>query len=214
MAFFDLIVLAIVGLSLLIGLLRGFFHELLSLLSWGGALLIAWFGYPTISDILAEWIPNALLRDIAGGVIAFIAAMIILGLLSNALNRTISELKIRSTDRALGGLFGVARGYIVACLLFAFAHWFWEESTPPELLQTGKTRPIIAIGAREVIHLLVSYEETPLVQRLRQITDAGSSAYELHQKMISPETEDSTAATPEKGYDDSERETLNDLFPE
>ncbi len=212
MASFDLIVLALVGFSLLIGLMRGFFHELLSLLSWGGALLVAWFSYPMLAEMLIEWLPNALLRDIAGGVIAFILAIIVLGILSKTLSKIANNLEIRSIDRALGGLFGIARGYVVACLLFAFAHWIWEDRAPPALLNEGKTRAMVAIGAREMTHLLASYQDTPLVQRLRQITETGSSAYELHEKLISPATEETSASAPEKGYPDTEREQLNDLF--
>ena len=212
MASFDLIILGIVGFSLLIGLMRGFLQELLSLMSWGGALLVAWFGYPMIAELLIDWIPNATLRDIAGGVIAFVSAMIILGLLSSALGKTINGLDIRSTDRALGGMFGIARGYVVACLLFAFAHWIWEDRAPPALLNEGKTRPLIATGAREIMHLLASYQETGLVQRLRQISETGSSAYELHQKLVNPAIEQNMESVPETGYQDQERKELDGLF--
>ena len=212
MASFDLIVIAIVGFSLLIGLMRGFFHELLSLLSWGGALLIAWFCHPILAELLIEWLPNALLRDIAGGVIAFILAIIVLGMLANALSKIVNNLEIRSIDRALGGLYGIARGYVVACLLFAFAHWIWEDRAPPAFLNEGKTHSMVALGAKEITHLLASYEETPLVQRLRQITETGSTAYELHQNLINPKTEEAKNSAPEKGYQDNEREEFNDLF--
>ena len=208
---FDVLVIGIVVFSLLIGLMRGLVHELLSLLSWGGALVVSWFAYPYVAVWLHAWLPNIFLRQVVGGVLAFIVSVIAFGFASSALSKMVNVIT-RATDRALGGIFGLLRGYIIACLLFAFAFWIWEDRTPLAFLNEGKTRPFIAIGAKELVHLLASYENTPLVLRLRTITETGSNALELHQKLITPQTQESTVSPPEKGYKADERDQLNDLF--
>ena len=53
---FDFVLLAILAISVVLGLLRGLLKEVLSLVAYASAFLAAiWWG-PTVSDWFAQWI--------------------------------------------------------------------------------------------------------------------------------------------------------------
>lgn len=182
------------------------------MLSWFGAAIIAWFAYPHVADLLIEWLPNALLRSIAGGVISFVVAIIALSFLASFLKALLTPLGALSIDRPLGGVFGLLRGYLITCILFSAAYWIWGDRSPPQFLQQGKTRPFIALGAHEVTLFLVSYENTPLIKRLQKIVETGSDAVTLHEKILLPETEKTSPKTGDTGYKKEDRNALDKLF--
>lgn len=209
---FDIIVLGILLFSLLLGLMRGFVEEVLTMFNWVGAALVAWFFYPQVAELLVEWLPNDLIRKIAGGILCFVGAIITLSFLSSFLKAMLSFMATGSIDRALGGMFGLLRGYIVASLLFGAVYWIWDDRQPPALMREGKTRPFIAVGAREVMTFLADSEDAPLIIRLREIAESGSTALELHEKILSPETEKKPDISEESIYKDTQRQELDKLF--
>ena len=212
---FDLIVIGIIALSLLLGLLRGLVQEILSLFSWGSAGLLAWFNYPLLAPWLEELIYNNFLRNIAAAVLAFVISIVILNILANIIGKLANSQHIRGTDRALGTLFGLVRGYIICAGLLAASYWLWEERSPPDFLQEGKTLPYVAQGAVTLVDLLShSQETTALSQRLREYALGGQIALELHQKLLLPDTAPQSSETNKlnDGYDTLERKELDQLF--
>lgn len=121
----DLIFVAVVGLSLLIGVWRGLISELLSLLSWLAAAYLAWRFHPLLMEPLARVITSPGLRWAAALLLFFLGAVLVLALLSRLLLALLRHSPLRGTDRTLGGIFGVARG-----LLLVTATVILVEATP------------------------------------------------------------------------------------
>lgn len=85
MTSFDYIALGILGLSALIGLLRGIVREVLSLVAYGVAFVSAvWWG-PRVNDWMLAYIDNSLLRTVAAYCSIFLIVLILIGLLNMAL---------------------------------------------------------------------------------------------------------------------------------
>jgi membrane protein required for colicin V production len=112
----DYALLAVLALSSLVGLLRGFFREAMSLIVWVAALWVASRYATMLSPYLADHVVNASLRLwIARGVLVIavlIAGGIVTWIVATALHRT----GLGGTDRTVGMLFGLARGLLLAGL--------------------------------------------------------------------------------------------------
>lgn len=135
MAGLDWVILAVLAASVLLGLWRGLVYEVLSVLSWIAAFLLAqWFAPTAAAWQPLEVVPEAL-RYAAGFLLVFIAAMFAGGLLAWLVKKMIEAVGLRPVDRALGGLFGLVRGAVVVLVLGVVVHLtglkdgaWWTES--------------------------------------------------------------------------------------
>lgn len=109
----DWILLAVLGLSMLLGLWRGLVKEVLSLAGWVAAFFVAQIYAPRA----AAWLPmegsSQMLRYAAGFVTVFIAVLIATVLVSWVVKKLVSAVGLGPLDRLLGSLFGLMRGMVV-----------------------------------------------------------------------------------------------------
>lgn len=110
MTLFDYIVLFILICSIVISLMRGLIKEILSLVSWVIAFIVA----NAYSATLAAWLPNVgqAARLIVAFLALFIGVRLLMALLMKAVDATIKASGFSLADRGLGGLFGLARGWV------------------------------------------------------------------------------------------------------
>ncbi|SHH88203.1 CvpA family protein [Pollutimonas bauzanensis] len=135
MTSFDYIVLAILGVSALLGLLRGLVKEVLSLIAYVVAFLAGiWWG-PTVSIWLAPYIDNSLLRTALAYGAVFIIVLLLVGLLNITLATLIAKTGLTPADHGLGALFGLLRGTLVVLALVALAGYtdlpkepWWQDA--------------------------------------------------------------------------------------
>jgi membrane protein required for colicin V production len=109
----DWILLAVLGLSLLLGLWRGIVQEVLSLAGWVAAFYVSQMYAP----MTAAWLPmegsSQMLRYAAGFVVVFIAVLVATVLISWVIKKLISAVGLGPLDRLLGSLFGLMRGVVI-----------------------------------------------------------------------------------------------------
>ena len=68
----DTAILLVTALSCIFGFWRGFVKEILALVTWIAALLIAWVGSDHLSGLMANIIENDSVRDISAFALIFI----------------------------------------------------------------------------------------------------------------------------------------------
>ena len=109
----DWILLAVLGLSMLLGLWRGLVQEVLSLAGWVAAFFVA----QIYAQQAAAWLPmegsSQMLRYAAGFVAVFIAVLIATVLVSFVIKKLVSAVGLGPLDRLLGSLFGLLRGLVI-----------------------------------------------------------------------------------------------------
>jgi membrane protein required for colicin V production len=135
MVIVDYFLIVIVGLSAAISLFRGFFKEAVSLGTWVIALWLAWKFGPQVAGYLEPWIETAVLRLWVARVITVVAALIAGGLAGWFFGLVLDSTGLSGTDRAIGMVFGFARGVLLAGLFimvldlmgFRESSW-WDES--------------------------------------------------------------------------------------
>jgi len=120
---FDWFLIAIVVYSTVIAIARGFFREVFSLVGLIAGILLASWNYPLIGDWLARWIPWATAQIVAFLLIA-ILVMVLCGLSGKLLSGTARSIGLGFVDRVLGGVFGLARGFLLGVAIMMAAAAF------------------------------------------------------------------------------------------
>lgn len=133
----DWTILAIVAISTLIGLSRGFVREVLSLLTWVAAFVVAMMFRDQLAPLLSNLVDTPSLQAIAAFAILFIFTLLAGAGLNMTLSAFVEATGLSGTDRVLGMVFGLFRGGIVVMALLIFApalapvneDGWWQEST-------------------------------------------------------------------------------------
>jgi membrane protein required for colicin V production len=132
----DYVILAILFISVLIGLARGLISEVLSLVIWVAAFWVAWTFGPSLAHYFESSVSLPSARVAIGYGICFIAVLLVGGLIRFLISRLVASTGLGGTDRLLGMLFGLARGaLIVSLVVFVLGFTpltndpWWREST-------------------------------------------------------------------------------------
>ena len=135
MSLVDIAIVVIVVVSLLIGLFRGFIREVLSLVSWIGALWLAYVYCPLGASYIEPYIDQPPLRIVLAFAGIFVVALIAFSIVSYILYRVLSLAGVSGVDRSLGTIFGLARGIALVGILILAATFmdltsqpWWRES--------------------------------------------------------------------------------------
>lgn len=104
-------------LSLFVGLIRGLVYELLSLAGWVVAAVAARLLAPQLAPMLPIGAPGSGLNLGAAMVIGFVLTLMVWGILSGLLQKLIQASPLKPVDRALGAVFGLGRGLLLAMVV-------------------------------------------------------------------------------------------------
>ena len=112
----DWALLAVVLLSVLVGVWRGFVVEMMSLLGWVVAFVAAQLLGAPLAPSLPVGMPGSWLNLLASYATVFVAVLLAWRLLTWLLGRLIDASPLQPVDRVLGAAFGCARGLLIALL--------------------------------------------------------------------------------------------------
>jgi membrane protein required for colicin V production len=141
---FDYLVLFVLVSSVIISTLRGLVKEILSLLGWVVAFVVANAYGAQLAPMLPEVLPGDSARLIAAFVVLFLGVRILMGLLSLAIGALITATGLTLADRGLGGLFGLARGIVIVLAAVILSGMtsipqqdFWKDALLSPMAETG-----------------------------------------------------------------------------
>lgn len=131
----DWVFAAVLLMSVILGAWRGLVFEVLSLLSWIAAFVLAQWLALDVARYLPMSGASDMVRYAAGFLLVFIATVVFGGLLASLLKKLMTSVGLRPVDRVLGAMFGAARGVLLlllATLLVAATPFkaspAWQES--------------------------------------------------------------------------------------
>ena len=148
----DCAILAVIVLSAVISLFRGFMREALSLIGWIAAVWIGLtfsrFLAPSLSGLIS--VPS--LRLAAAFMLLFVATLLFAAVVNYLVAKLVQKTGLGGSDRMLGVAFGAARGVVIVAVLVLLAELttvpqdpWWRDSV---LL---KHFEVLAAGIRDVL---------------------------------------------------------------
>jgi len=130
----DIAIISVIAVSSLFGLWRGFVKEILSLVSWVAALVLARLYSDQLSEMLVPLIDSSGARYVTAFVIIFVAVMMIGTLINVLVSKLLSVSGLNVVNRIFGGGFGIVRGAVIVMVILFITNVFvsetllWQES--------------------------------------------------------------------------------------
>lgn len=119
----DYFIIAVILISTLTSLMRGFVSEAISLLTWIIAVLIAIKFASPLSSLFAGMVKTPSLRLMISAIVLFLAVLIVGSIISHLLLMIIRGSGLSGTNRLIGMVFGFARGVLLISILILFVQF-------------------------------------------------------------------------------------------
>lgn len=139
----DWFIVAVCIVSGLFSLFRGFVKELLSMVIWIVAIVIAIKFSPILGHLMASWIENESIQLAAAFLILLSSTLVVGGLVNQLLAKLINYAGLGAFDRILGMLLGMVRGMFVVVVLVIIGRTFFQIESL-EIWQTSTLAPYLA----------------------------------------------------------------------
>ena len=143
MTIFDYAVLAILLVSITVSVLRGLVREILSLIGWIAAFVVATLYAEDFAPALAV-LPSQIMRVAVAFMLILVAMALVMAMINWGVMRGVEAAGLQLADRGLGGLFGLARGLVIVIALVLVAGMtslprmtFWKEAVFSPLAETA-----------------------------------------------------------------------------
>ncbi len=121
MTLFDWAVLLIVGLSSVLGLMRGAIREVLALVGWVVAFFVARQFGVDFSAMLSNLVAYDSLRLLLSFAVLFVATLLVMALGRMALTEIVKKIGLGGADKFFGLVIGVARGGLIVLVFVLLA---------------------------------------------------------------------------------------------
>lgn len=118
MTVFDYAIAAIIAISFFIGIYRGFFRELFSLIAWLASLWCSWTYYSAIVIYLTDFVPESFIVPVAVSCLFFIF-LAVFTVLARILEVIFNFIGLGLLNRPLGAAFGTIRGGAIGFLVLS-----------------------------------------------------------------------------------------------
>jgi len=164
----DIIVLAVLLLSGLLAMIRGFVREVLSITAWGAAALTTLYAYQKLLPTAKTYIASDTLATIAVVAGIFIVTLIVVSIITVRISDMILDSRIGALDRTLGFLFGLARGFLIVVVAFLFFDWLVPAKSQPSWVSNAKSR-IVLLGTGDWMKSLLPEDpENTILKRFKK----------------------------------------------
>ena len=126
----DWAIIAVLGLSILLSLWRGFVREAVSLAGWIAAFVIANMFVGEMATFLQQWIANVTGRYVAAYALLFAGMLMVAGIAGKLSAQVVKVTGLTLLDRLLGTVFGFARGMSIVLVVV----YVLRQLAPPQNL--------------------------------------------------------------------------------
>ena len=194
----DGILLAIMLVSAVLAMIRGFVREVLSIASWVAAAIAAYALYGQVLPFAQQYNNHSMMALGACVAAVSLVTLIIVSYITMRISDFVLDSRIGALDRTLGFLFGAARGLLLVVVAMMFFNWFVVPEQQPNWILQAKSRPILLSVAERLVSVLPEDPEKQILDRIRGATSART-------------TQQPVAEEGEPDYSESEQQALDRL---
>ena len=200
---FDLILALVLLVSAAVGFFRGATMELVSVLAFIAAVVLAILSLPVTAPLFSGFIGAAWIARAAAMLVTFLVVYVILRVLGSSITRRVHATSLGAVDRAVGLGFGLIRGLVILGVFNLVFHAATPPERTPAWVTEAKLYPLTAFCGRVLKALApqgsaLMGKVTPALEK--SLKDSGETP---------PESNGDKSAR--SGYDARDRRALDDL---
>ena len=156
MSALDIFVILALGGGALVGFVRGFVHELLSLFARIAAVAMLKLFNGQLHEGLTPVVGTASGAAVLAFSLLFLPTFILVKLLARNLGKKSRASMLGPVDRILGAGFGLLKGLLAATLFFLLANLatdmiYGPEAKRPEWMTASRTYPLLNASGRGIV---------------------------------------------------------------
>ncbi len=175
---FDGLLIGIALISGLLGMMLGVTMEILTIMAFGLAVLIALVALPFLRPLTADYLPAGVLQDGTLILVVFFLALIPIWIIFYRMARGIADSGLGPLDKSFGFLFGIGRAFLIFGLLFLVATQFVFTDKRPPWLTEGRVIPIV----EPIANWLGSTFLGDIIEDARDAQEKGYTAQQIRDK--------------------------------
>ena len=147
-------VLAVLALSAVVALFRGLVQEVLGIGAWVGAALAALALQPVLSPYLLPSVETPWIADAIALAGVFLVVLVALKIAISMIARRVQDSALGGADRALGMVFGLARGAFLVVVAYILGGVVLSEPERwPDPVREARSLPAVAFVFADVVPL-------------------------------------------------------------
>ena len=166
----DAILFAIMLVSALLAMVRGFSREVLSVISWLVAAAAAYFFYKPLTPYAGQYIHSHTVAMAASAAVIFLVVLIIVSFITLRIADFIIDSRIGALDRALGFIFGAVRGLLLVVVAMLFFNWLAPENQPA-WVANARSKPVLDDLGQRLVAALPRQSRGVILDRIHGLAD-------------------------------------------
>jgi membrane protein required for colicin V production len=164
----DLVLLAVMLISGLLAMVRGFMREILSIAAWGAAAGTTLYAFSKLLPTAKTYFNNDTVASVVVVAGVFIGTLIVVSIVTVRISDMILDSRIGALDRTLGFLFGLARGLLIVVVAYQFFNWLVQDKQQPDWVRMAKSRTVLDSTGEWLKGLLPDDPENTILKKFRK----------------------------------------------
>ncbi len=140
----DIVLIAVMLISGLLAIIRGFMREVLSIAAWILAAGVTLYAYNKLLPAASAYFNSDLIAKavVVGGV--FLLTLLVVSVITVRISDMVLDSRVGALDRTLGFLFGLGRGLIIVVVAYGFFDWLVPAKSQPAWVTDAKSKVFLA----------------------------------------------------------------------
>ncbi|MBO0661193.1 CvpA family protein [Jiella sp. MQZ9-1] len=170
----DAILVAIMLVSALLAMVRGFSREVLSVVSWVAAALVAFMFYSKLTPFALQYVHSKTVAMAGSAAVLFIITLIVVSYITLRIADFIIDSRIGALDRVLGFVFGAVRGLLLVVVAMLFFNWLAPQNQPT-WIANAKSKPFLDDLGKRLVAALPQNPEGLIVNQIEKLKEGGET---------------------------------------
>jgi membrane protein required for colicin V production len=210
----DIALIAVMLVSGLLALVRGFMREILSIAAWvlaAGASLYAALKLSGWAKAYFNNLPDSVV--VAGVALGtFLLTLIVVSIFTVRLSDMVLDSRVGALDRTLGFLFGLGRGLLIVVVAYAFFDWLVPDRSKPDWVLHAKSKVVLSSTGDWLKDQLPENAESTILKKLKKPRPEDTETPDTAAPDQRGEADRPAAASAGAGYDRSSRTGMQQLL--
>lgn len=160
----DFVVIAVIVISAMSAIARGFVRETLSVFAWAAAVFATvYFAHYAVPWLAPHFSP--MIAEVLAYSAVFVIVLIPLSLIGSQMARQVQSSGVGAFDRSLGGVFGIVRGLAVVAAGYIVFSMAIPVRAQPVWVSHAQLLPLVQRSADFLLSLIPSDDATYLQHR-------------------------------------------------